>query len=308
MRQGLVALVILVWSAFGALAEQAVFPRGSSIGMEPPAGMEPSTNFAGFENKQKGASILVVDMPPDAFPQLEAGFTDQALAAKGITVQSRRDFPVGTSKGVLVTGIQSAGAGQVKKWVLLVGNETATALVTMQVPEAEAAAFPDAAVEAAFKTLRFRSAEDQLADLPFAITDFAGFRALRTLGATSVILTQGPKNTFDGDEQPYFVISVGAGAPRDDERRQFALRSLSTLSGMKELRVERAEPLRIHNRLGYEVMANALDAKTGTPLKVVQWFSFGPTAHMRMVAVTRADQFPELYPKLRAIRDGIESR
>lgn len=308
MRQGLVALLLLAVSGFGALAGQPVFPRGSSVGLEPPAGMEVSTNFAGFEDKQKNASILVVDMPPDAYAQLEAGFTDAALAAKGIRVESRRPFPIGDARGMLVTGVQNAGPVEIRKWVLLVGGDTATALVTLQAPQAQAAAFPEAEVEAAFRTLRFRPAEEQLADLPFTITDFAGFRALRTLGPTSVILTGGPKNTFDGAEQPYFVIAVGGGAPRDDERRQFALRSLATVPGVKDLRIERAEPLRISNHAGYEVMATALDAKTGAPLKVVQWLSFGPTAHMRMVAVTRADQFPELYGRLRALRDGIEPR
>jgi hypothetical protein len=43
-------------------------------------------------------------------------------------------------------------------------------------------------------------------------------------------------------------------------------------------------------------------------VKVIQWMRFGTTGHMRMVGVTPLDSFPELYPRLRAIRDGVEPR
>jgi hypothetical protein len=176
------------------------------------------------------------------------------------------------------------------------------------VPEGQDAAYPDAKVRAALSTLAFRSARDQVAALPYTLNDLAGFRVVRTLGGSTVILTDGPNNVVDGAEQPYFVVSVAGGAPRDDERGRFAVRALAGLPGLKDLQVERAEPLRIANHTGYEVMAKGVDARTGTPVKVIQWMRFGTTGHMRMVGVTPLDSFPELYPRLRAIRDGVEPR
>lgn len=309
MRLAFAAVLVAVSAALSsAAAAEVEFPRGSIIGMVPPDGMSEGRTFAGFEDREKGAAVLLVDMPAEAFPQLEASFTDAALAEKGIKVQRRENFPVAGAKGILVTGTQAAGAVTLRKWVLLAGNDMLTALVTVQVPEGQDAAYPDAKVRAALSTLAFRSARDQVAALPYTLNDLAGFRVVRTLGGSTVILTDGPNNVVDGAEQPYFVVSVAGGSPRDDERGRFAVRALAGLPGLKDLQVERAEPLRIANHTGYEVMAKGVDARTGTPVKVIQWMRFGTTGHMRMVGVTPLDSFPELYPRLRAIRDGVEPR
>lgn len=302
------AVSIPLLGVASAQAGEVEFPRGAAVGLVPPEGMVPSPTFAGFEDRARNASILIVDMPPEAYAPLEAGFTDAALASKGVTVEKREDFPLKDAKGVLVTGTQTAGPFRVRKWILLAGNAQSTALVTAQVAEGNATELPDAAVRAALSSITFRSPQEQAASLPFTLSDLAGFHIIGVLGGTTVILTDGPKNTLEGPEQPYFVVSVANGAPRDEERRQFALRALSTLSGLRDLRLERAEPLRIDQSPGFEVMAQALDAKTGEPVKIVQWQRFGTTGHLRMVGISKLDAFPELYPRFRAIRDGVNSR
>ncbi len=291
-----------------APTREVVFPPGAVIGLVPPAGMVPSDKFAGFEDRGRNASILMVDMPPEAYGQLVEGFTDAALASKGITVESRAPFPIPGAKAELVTGTQTAGPFRVRKWILLAGTDMTTALITAQVSESDAAAFPDADMKAALATLAFRSVQDQVAALPFTVTELSDFHVVRTFGGNTVILTRGPKNSIEGPEQPYMVVTVANGSPREDERRQFALRALSTLNGLRDMKVERAEPLRINQTPGFEVMAQAVDAKTGEPVKIVQWLRFGPTGHMRMVAVSKLDAFPDVYARLRAIRDGIDAR
>lgn len=306
----LAAAVTLLLAAplSGASAADVTFPRGSAIGLAPPAGMVESAQFAGFEDRDHNASLLVVDMPPEAYDQIAAGFSDQALATKGIAVETREPFAIKGAKAVLFSGHQTAGPVRVRKLVLLVGTGELTGIVTFQVPEADAAAYPDAAVRAAFETVAFRSVTDQAGALPFALTNLAGFRPVRVLGGTTLLLTDGPKDAMDGPEQAVFVVSIAGGAPRDDERRQFALRALATVPGVKDLRLDRAEPQRIGGQAGFEVMATGVDARTGTPIKLVQWLRFGPSAYIRMVGITRVDAFPDTYDRLRALRDGLESR
>lgn len=291
-----------------AWAADVIFPRGSAVGLVPPPGMVESQSFAGFEDRAHNASLLIVDMPPEAYEQLDAGFTGPALAAKGITLDRREPFTLAGAKAMLMEGMQTAGSVKLRKWVLLAGNDTLTALITLQVPESEASAYPEAAVKAAFATLAIRPLANQVEALPFTLTNLAGFRPVRALAGTTLILTDGPKNSAEGAEQPIFVVTIGAGAPRDDERRQFAIRALSSLPGIKDLRLERAEPQRVSGQAGFEVMANGIDAKTGTPIKVVQWVRFGPSAYIRMVGISQLDAFPDLYDRMRALRDGLEAR
>lgn len=293
-----------------ASAADAIFPRGSLVGLVPPEGMTEASAFPGFEDRAKSSSILLVEMPPEAYEQVAAGFNDAALASKGIAVTSREPLTIPGTKTMFVTGTQTAGPLTVRKWVLLAGTDKGTALVTAQVPESEAANLPDSAVRAALATLSFRappSVEEQLKTLPFHLSNLAGFRVLRVLGNTALFLTEGPKNEIEAAEQPLFVVSVSGGVPRDDDRGTFAVRTLTTTPGFKDLRVERAEPLRINNQSGFEVMATAKEVQGGADVKIIQWLRFGSNGYVRMLGVVKADAFPDAYPKLRAIRDGFEA-
>ena len=60
-------------------AAEPVFPPGSRFGFEPPADMSLSRRFSGFERKEGGATVSVVELPPNAFAELVSGFTDANL-------------------------------------------------------------------------------------------------------------------------------------------------------------------------------------------------------------------------------------
>lgn len=303
-------LAALLLSAGLVQAADAVFPRGSAFGLVPPEGMVESTGFAGFEDRAKSASILIVEMPGSAYAQVEAGFTDAALASKGIIVDQRGNLPIADAKTLFVTGRQSAGTVMAKKWILLVGKPEATALVTVQVPEANADALPDDKVREILQSLAYRApptAQEQMSGLPFHLKDLSGFRPVKVIGNTAVVLTDGPKDIVENAEQAVFVAGIAPGAPRDDERRQFAMRALGSVPSVKEMRIERAEPLRINGQAGFEILAVAKDAISNADVKVVQWLRFGTTAHLRMIAIVKAEDFAAEYPRLRTIRDGVET-
>lgn len=303
------ALVALLLSTgLAQAADGVIFPRGASVGLVPPAGMTESTAFSGFEDTAKGAAILIVEMPPQAYDQVTAGFTDAALATKGILVEQRTSLPLGDVKNTLVVGRQHAGNVVARKWILVAGAPTATALVTVQEPSDGRAPMSDEEVRKTLETLTFRqppSPEDQVGNLPFKLENRAGFRLVKVVGNTAAILTDGPKDLIDGAEQAVFVVGVGPGAPREDERQQFALRAFSSVPGVKDVRIERAEPLRIAGQPGFEILANGKDLATGSDVKVVQWIRFGQTAYLRMLGVVKTDVFPDYYPRFRAIRDGV---
>src|SRR5256885_1818721 len=80
---GALAVVMLVAPARAA---DPVFPVNSRIGLVAPAGFTPSTKFQGFENPEASAAILLAELPGDAYADVEKGFTDEALKARGMTV------------------------------------------------------------------------------------------------------------------------------------------------------------------------------------------------------------------------------
>jgi hypothetical protein len=138
-----------------ALAEP-VFPKGSDIGMEPPAGMAVATSFKGFEDAPRTSSIVIIELPLGTFEQLSQGFTDDRLKAQGMTVKSRESWPVGERNGLLLTGEQAAGGRVFSKWVLILEGDVGTVLVTAQVPSNETKAYPDISIRKALKSIQIK--------------------------------------------------------------------------------------------------------------------------------------------------------
>jgi len=55
----------------------------------------------------------------------------------------------------------------------------------------------------------------------------------------------------------------------------------------------------------HEIQAEAKDAFTNTPMKIVQWVRFGNGTAIRMLGIARADQWPDAFKHFRAVRDGV---
>jgi hypothetical protein len=122
------------------------------------------------------------------------------------------------------------------------------------------------------------------------------------------ILTDGPKDEVVAVEQPFLLIGLAPGAaPKPEERDAFAKRVFSTAPGIKEIKITRAEPLRIGQAQGYEIVADAKDS-AGTDVTTVQWLRFGQNAYLQMFAIVRKTAWNDVFPRLRQIRDSIEPR
>jgi hypothetical protein len=67
-----------------------------------------------------------------------------------------------------------------------------------------------------------------------------------------------------------------------------------------------SEPLRIGGQSGYQTMAEAKDARTGTDVRVIQWLRFGGGGYLQMVGISRADTWTSVLARLRTVRDNVE--
>src|SRR5262249_29249551 len=230
---------------------------------------------------------------------------------QGVLVESREPMTLSTGPGFLVTGYQDVQGTALHRWILVGSTPELTAIVSVQVPVAEKDAHSDASIRAALATFATRAnapAEEQLVALPFKLNDLAGFRVARVLSGTAALLTDGGSDRLDVAEQPVVLIAAASGTPgsQPGDRERFARVILSETPGVKDLRMTRSEPLRISGAQGYEIIAEAKDAKSGAAVVVAQWLRFGSTGHLRMLAMVRKEVWPEVYARLRAVRDGID--
>ncbi|HYP09933.1 MAG TPA: hypothetical protein VEQ86_00450 [Xanthobacteraceae bacterium] len=306
----LMALLVLM-PPKGAAAADVIFPAGSRLGLVPPPGMVPSRTFQGFEEPGTKAAILLTTLPADAYEQLAKSMVPETMKKEGIEAERREAFELPAGKGFVLTGRQTIEKERYRKWLLIASADDLTALVNVQVPE-QATNYSAEAVRAAFATLAVRAQipeAEQLTLIPFRIGELAGFHVEDVLPGRAIVLVDPPSQTADGASATakarMFISALPGGPGEAADRDNFARVAFGQIVGIKDVRLQDAGPLRIANQPGYQTLAKAKDAGTGIDVMVVQWLRFGSGGFLRMIGIARADVWPEMFGRLRAVRDGV---
>ena len=121
-------LLVLFMLALGTLpapAAELTYPPGSRIGLAPPAGLVPSKTFFGYEDLNNSVAIMMVALPPQAYADLDASVTADALKRQGVTMESREALPLPSGKAFLVVGRQEVDNTKIRKWILVASSPSA---------------------------------------------------------------------------------------------------------------------------------------------------------------------------------------
>jgi len=305
------ALASLAW-AVPAAAADAVFPPASHIGLVAPATMKPSPSFRGFEDRDASASILILEIPAQAYAGVEKQLSTEALKKDGVVEEKRETVTLKGAKGLLIAGTQESENKKYRKWLLLASWPEGASLVAFQVPDANKSKYPEASVRAALLSVTLRPVvpvDEQLGLVPIRFDELSGLRPFRVLGNTSVFLTEGATDPKEPAAQPLLIVSVGAGGPEQpSDRANFSRQLFAGLSDFKDVRIVGTDVLRLDNLQTYEIQAEAKDPKSDAPMKLVQWIRFGNGAFIRFVGIARTDAWAAAFPKFRAVRDGTKPR
>ncbi len=186
------ALAVVALAAAAARAADPVYPLASHVGLVAPGDMKPSQRFRGFEDPATGASILILEVPPQAFAEVERQMTAEALKEQGMTEETRETVTLASGKGLLISGEQTVDAKKLRKWIFLASGAELGALIAVQVPDEAKAKYPDADVKAALMSTSVRASvpiDEQMRLLPITIDNLSGMRPFRTVGNATVFLT-----------------------------------------------------------------------------------------------------------------------
>jgi len=295
----------------GAAAADVIFPAGSRLGLVPPAGMVPSRTFQGFQEPGAKATILLTTLPANAYEQLAKSMVPEAMKKEGIEVERREAIELSAGKGFVLSGRQTIEKERYRKWLLIASADDVTALVNVQVPE-QATNYSEEAVRAAFATLAVRPHipdAEQLSLLPFRIGELAGFHVEDVLPGRAIVLVDPPSQTAEGAGATatarMFISALPGGPEETADRDNFARVTFSQIVGIKDVQLQDAGPLRIASQPGYQTLAKAKDVGSGADVMVVQWLRFGSGGFLRMIGIARADAWPEMFGRLRAVRDSV---
>jgi hypothetical protein len=296
-----------------AFADEPVFPPGSRIGLVPPPGMAASKAFQGFEDRARGAVLVITELSAQSYAKVEQDFADERMRAGGMELIARETIETASGPALLVGARQMENGIAMRKWALLalVPNDLTTIIVAA-FPEAVKDAYPDAALRTSLASLLIRAklpTGELLAVLPYRLGDLGGFRLLRASPDGAAVLTLGPNDTSLPVEQPYFMVATRAAEPPPPaERDRFAQRAFMTFANRPDIRIVSAEPIRIGGAPGHEIIAESRDERTNDALVSVQWLLFGASGFVQMFGIARKDQWTDVLPRMRALRDGFASK
>src|ERR1051325_3538782 len=310
--QVVVAMVLAIaLSLAPASAAEPTFLPGSRVGLVPPAGMVPSQSFQGYEDVGRRAMLMITEMGAATAEHVDKDFTPEAMAAGGIEMETREDAALAGMRGYLIVAHQDIAGARVRKWALVLTRSDLTAIVVVVTPEAERAAYPDAALRASLATLVVRERvpdAEKFELLPYRFRDLAGFRLIQAIPGGTALLTSGPSDATIASQQPFFMVQIAASPPGLAERESFARRLLAGTTGFDQFRVVQSGPMHFGPQQGHELIAEGKDPKNGVDLSFVQWLRFGSSGYVRMLGIARRDVWAEAFPRMRALRDGIEPK
>ncbi len=297
--------------ALPAHAAEPIYPPGSRIGLVPPPGMTVSASFQGFEDRAHRALLLVTEFLPQTYDKVAESFTPEQMHAGGMEEIARETIPLASGEGTLVVAQQNENGVAMRKWALLLRDSDIAAAVIASLPDAERDAYPDSAMRAALASIVVRAKptpDEMLAVLPYRLGDLAGFHLLRTTPDGTAVMTLGPADTTLPVDQPYFMVAPRAvEPPQPADRERFAQRLMAAFLNRPNMNIINSEPIRIGGVPGFQIVAAGKDDRTGDDLVLVQWLRFGEGV-VQMFGVARRDQWVDVLPRMREVRDGFGAK
>jgi hypothetical protein len=309
-RSLLAAPLALLTFATAASAADVVYPLGSRIGLVPMQGLVAMKSGAGFENPDNNLVVTFREMPPAAFQAL-----DQAVKEKKQlppAMENAQSFDTASGKAYLSRAGGPNSGPKNNRVAIIVSDGKVAGYIAVDVPEAAAKEHSDMAIRQMLASATFRNeipSEEQLAMLPFKVADLSGFKKVRTLVPRQAVLL------FDEDEEaalsgaPYVLISVApVSADQPDSRERLARQLAAGIPGIRDGHITSSEPMRIGGTAGHELRVEGTSLKGDKPVTVVQWLRFGGGATLRIIAASTREEWPEMFTRFRAVRDGIDRR
>ena len=161
--------------------------------------MAPSDRFQGFEDRARGAMLVVTEFSVQSYAKVEKDFSRRADAGGRHGADRARDDRAAGRPGAAGRRARRAKtASRCANGRCWRATDDMTAIVIAALPEAAKDAYPDAALRAALASVVIRaklSSDDMLAVLPYRLGDLGGFRLLRASPDGTAVLTLGPNDT-----------------------------------------------------------------------------------------------------------------
>lgn len=307
----LAAALLGLLPAQPSVAQERITVPGTSVTLQPMKGFVPSSRFAGLENAELQASVVIVEMPAVAHPEVSKLFADldtarTNFAKQNVTVASLDRIKGGDGQTVpFATGTQSMGAARFDKWIALLKGER-TVLLTVQAPTTTRLRTQDVRAMVTSVSLGAEATlEQKLEALPFHIRASEPFRVVDTFGGLGVLMTAGSLNVDPKSEQPMLIATYQtSGQIGPDQLGDAAEKLLKTTRHFETAEITGRDQVRFAGSDG--LLFSGTHQIDGARKRFVQYMAIGPNGRfVRLIATADEARFETLEPAIRTIADSV---
>jgi hypothetical protein len=229
---------------------------GTKVSLVPPASLKPSERFPGFMDEETNSSIMITELPVP-YSEIANGFTKDALAAKGMSMLSKKEISLNGRPGILLHVGQEARSIAFLKWMVLTGNEKETVLVTATFPE-EMKAQLSSVMEQSALSVQWDAEEkiDPLAGLNFSFSDDPSMRFAKRF-SFGVIFTKDGALPGKPPNDPFFIIGPSVSQEAISDIKKFAEGRLMQIERASGIAIKKQSDVTIAGLPGSEIVAEA---------------------------------------------------
>lgn len=298
------ALLLATALSPGTAAAQPQAVVGTRVTLQPPSGFVMADRFPGFMHAASGSSIMVTEIQASAGEML-AGFTREAMAARGMDLRASEPRTVNGEQGLLLAFTQSAAGTVFDKWMLGFGDDSTVVLVTGTYPQARAGELSEPIKQAVLSARRNATAPaDPLEGLGFRIDPGPRLR-IATRMSNLLLLNESGTLTDPGTSAPVLVVGSSIAEVNLRDLEAFSrgrVAQTATVSGISNIS---GGPVSIDGAAGYELFADAVDNKSSTLLRVYQVVLAESSHYILIQALVGADRAADWIPYFQSVARSL---
>lgn len=299
-------LATIPLAAVSSLAAPGRAP-GSRVVVDLPPGFATSPTFSGFIHVPSKATIILLEVPASAYPDMARGLSAETLSSQGIT-----DVQTGTldrgGEHVYVTGEQSTPAGPFAKQILLFREGAVTALLSASLPKSaiENGSISAQAVERALASARLAPGAGEK---PYALSYTGPFRDTGAFIGQShfyAIVDPPGKQRPASATPPSLIIAAALDGPRIDDLEATGRAGIAELTGGQEPTTLESQQFDVAGLEGIEHVVPPSGSGEASDAGIYQVILRGRDGgYYRIVGKAPAPEWPALLPEFRKIAQSF---
>lgn len=248
--QILVVLMMFINITFCQTINHVII-SGTKCSILPPKDFLVSTSFSGLQNIEKGASIMINELPT-SYQYMSDNITADALKAKGMMLISKKIIEFNNSKATFFVVRQEENGVKYLKQLLIFGDETVTVMVNGIYPEKNKSIAEEIMNSILSVSYNVNQNDNPLATIGFEIdVSDTDFKFTKYFSGTILYTIDGKIPT----DKPVLMVGNSLSKVTPKDYKQYSIERLKKMPNGENTILKSVNSITIDNIEGYEIVA-----------------------------------------------------